>query len=193
MTKYEYSQTWFFNSEIKNLIDKYFDKKKNNNILEIGCFEGLSSCFFSDNFLDNPDSTLDCVDPYVISGTVKEITTSCVTNSTIKLFKKNIKKSLNYDKIYFHQLTSDDFFQNNIKNFDFIYIDGNHTPEQIKRDIENSLKFIRNNGIIWMDDYGGGGEKKIKPYFDKVLEVQNNKYNFEIIHKNYQLAVKVKK
>jgi len=34
-------------------------------MLEIGCFEGLSSVFFADNFLNNPDSRLTSVDPFL--------------------------------------------------------------------------------------------------------------------------------
>lgn len=49
--EYKCSQHWFLNSEIKNILDK----SKENKILEIGCFEGLSSVFFADHFLENPD------------------------------------------------------------------------------------------------------------------------------------------
>lgn len=39
-----------------------------------------------------------------------------------------------------------------------------------------------------MDDYGGGGGKiKINIYMDKFLEKYRGQYN--IIHKNYQLAI----
>jgi predicted O-methyltransferase YrrM len=65
MNNYRYSQTWFFGSEIQKSLDKFLDKSKENNILEIGCFEGLSSVFFADNFIDNPHSSLICVDPFL--------------------------------------------------------------------------------------------------------------------------------
>jgi len=53
MNNYRYTQTWFLNSEIKQLLSTYLDNSKENNILEIGCYEGLCSVFFADNFLDN--------------------------------------------------------------------------------------------------------------------------------------------
>ena len=43
--------------------------------------------------------------------------------------------------------TSDDFFQDNKQNFDIIFIDGLHHYEQVKKDINNSLKFLNKNGF----------------------------------------------
>ena len=48
--------------------------------------------------------------------------------------------------------TSDDFFKENTKNFDFIFIDGLHEYNQVKKDILNSLTFLNNNGFILVHD-----------------------------------------
>jgi len=48
--------------------------------------------------------------------------------------------------------TSDIFFQKNQEKFDLIFIDGLHEYEQVKKDIENSLKFINDNGVILLHD-----------------------------------------
>jgi len=48
--------------------------------------------------------------------------------------------------------TSDNFFKNNKKNFDVIFIDGLHTYEQCRKDIINSLKFLNRNGFIFLHD-----------------------------------------
>ena len=48
------------------MLFQFLDKSTENKILEIGCFEGLSSVFFADNFIDNPNSSLTCVDPFLI-------------------------------------------------------------------------------------------------------------------------------
>lgn len=61
-------------------------KIKKYNILEIVFFEGLSACFFSDNIMDNKDSTLDCVDPFYITNSVKGITSKCIDEQTILTF-----------------------------------------------------------------------------------------------------------
>ena len=46
MNNYKYSKTWFIGSEINRLLENFLDKSQDNKILEIGCFEGLSSIFF---------------------------------------------------------------------------------------------------------------------------------------------------
>ena len=47
---------------------------------------------------------------------------------------------------------SDDFFATNKSCFDVIFIDGLHTYEQVKKDIENSLKILNKNGFIFIHD-----------------------------------------
>ena len=48
--------------------------------------------------------------------------------------------------------TSDDFFRENSKFFDLVFIDGLHEYRQVKRDILNSIKFLNVNGIILVHD-----------------------------------------
>lgn len=50
------------------------------------------------------------------------------------------------------RLTSDQFFKNNSKNFDIIFIDGLHEYLQVKRDILNSIECLNDNGIILVHD-----------------------------------------
>ena len=54
------------------------------------------------------------------------------------------------DNIYIG--TSDDFFSNNKTKFDIIFIDGNHMMEQVDKDIENSLTFLNEGGLILLHD-----------------------------------------
>ena len=49
-------------------------------------------------------------------------------------------------------MTSDNFFINNKKNFDIVFIDGLHHYEQVKKDITNSLNFLNQDGIILVHD-----------------------------------------
>lgn len=51
-----------------------------------------------------------------------------------------------------HQMTSDDFFKKNKKKFDIVFIDGLHHAEQVEKDIENSLKFLKKGGVIVLHD-----------------------------------------
>jgi len=50
------------------------------------------------------------------------------------------------------RMTSDDFFKQNSQLFDLVFLDGLHTYEQTIKDINNSLKFLDNKGIIIIYD-----------------------------------------
>jgi predicted O-methyltransferase YrrM len=187
MINYKYSQSWFLGSEIKRYLFNFLDNKsKQNKILEIGCFEGLSSVFFADNFIDNPTSSLTCVDPFLTINNNDH--SKFLQNSEELNFDFNISNCKNLHKITIHKITSDVFFENNMQTYNFIYIDGCHEPDFIKRDMENSFNVLEKNGIMWMDDYGGGDGIQIKYTMDKFLEKYNGQY--ELIHKGYQLAIR---
>ena len=48
--------------------------------------------------------------------------------------------------------TSDQFFEKNDENFDCIFIDGLHEYHQVKKDINNSLRFLNKDGVILLHD-----------------------------------------
>ena len=78
-----------------------FMKKKNNKILELGCYRGEMSKWFSDNLLNNQNSRLYCVD------TKKKFNDD--KDEIRKDFKKNIKKSKFPNKVKVFKNTTNDF------------------------------------------------------------------------------------
>lgn len=176
---YNFTVTWFQYSELKQHLHNFLSNNTINKILEIGSFEGASSCYFSDNFLDTKGSTLTCVDPFSTSDT-----TSPVYDNIKQVFINNIKSSKNWQKVRLRQLTSRDFFEQNIDTFTFIYIDGSHTLEDITQDFLGALKIIELNGIIWMDDYLSS-----EPV-TKLIDSLYDENVLTVIHKGYQIAFK---
>jgi hypothetical protein len=52
-----------------------------------------------------------------------------------------------------HRMTSDDFFLlNKNQTFDIIFIDGLHEYDQVRRDVLNSLKCLKNGGFLIIHD-----------------------------------------
>lgn len=186
MNQYKYSQKWFLGSEIQNRLFQFLDKSTENKILEIGCFEGLSSVFFADNFLDNTNSSLTCVDPFLTINNNDH--KQFLQNNEENNFDFNISICKNSDRITIHKITSDLFFENNNQTYNFIYIDGSHELDFIKKDMENSFNILEKNGIMWMDDYGGGDGVHIKNTMNTFLKKYDGQY--KLIHQGYQLAIK---
>jgi len=72
-----------------------------------------------------------------------------------KCFDKiSIKNKIGVDPVSGGNLriTSDNFFIDNKKKFDLIFIDCLHTYEQVKKDIINSINSINDNGYILVHD-----------------------------------------
>ena len=188
LTKYSYTQgnEWFIGSDFNRMIKNFIDGNKHIDILEIGSYEGLSSCFMIDELLNHPDSTIDCVDPFDIGDK-----TTPVSESTKDKFLSNIQKTKYPNKYTFHEMYSSDFYNKieNTKKYDLIYIDGSHHIDDIKNDMLNCFKMLKDGGIMWMDDYLGGSTDQIKVCMDETVEQLDKP--FKIIHKGYQLAIKL--
>lgn len=201
MVYYKYTQTWFSHSEIKYYLASLLDKSKENHILEIGCFEGLSSVFFADNFLNNAgpaDSTgssLTCVDPFLhIDNNDHRY---LLQNGAELNFDYNISNCKNTEKITVYKTTSDNFFKMNAKTFNantfnFIYVDGCREPDFIRRDMDNSFNVLEKGGIMWMNGYDDGGYGTCDVVIKKVMDDFLDKYagQYVVVHKGYQLAIK---
>lgn len=56
-----------------------------------------------------------------------------------------------YEKLT-HEMTSDEFFDQNKNTYDIIFVDGLHTEEQTHKDILNSLKILNEHGSIVVHD-----------------------------------------
>jgi hypothetical protein len=67
-------------------------------------------------------------------------------------------------------MSSDSYFTNCMETFDIIFIDGLHTNEQVRKDIDNSLKILNPKGIIVCHDMSPSNKDMQLPF----EEVQGN-------------------
>ena len=165
------NEKWFCNN--LNFLTKNFKDIKNiKDILEIGSYEGRSSIFFLKNFLN---SNIICVDTWEGSDEHDEFNF------------KQIEKNFDYNTSNFQmnnflikkKMTSNEFFRNNKKFFDLIYVDGDHSSHQVKIDINNSWDSLKSGGFLILDDYMWWYYKDLKknpstPINDFIKENLNN-------------------
>ncbi len=134
----------YFSSHAFNFL--FFLKKMSPNFkyLEIGSYEGNSAIFVANNF---KESEINCIDnwkkteEYINHKDFSEIESN---------FDYNVSDHPNIKKF---KMSSDNFFENNRKYFDVIYVDGYHYGPQVKKDCENAWKCLRKNGYLICDDY----------------------------------------
>jgi len=125
--------------------------KKNSflKILEIGTHDGKFSNFLSKVYLNAEIHTID-----LPSDNVQFINTYHRDKLDYrKKFLEIRKMNLNASNIFFHEFNSKNllnFFEK--KSFDLIWVDGDHMNPQVTLDINNSLKLIKDDGIILVDD-----------------------------------------
>lgn len=137
------------------------------NILEIGCWEGKTTYDLAVNFPDKIVYTLDYVeDDLILSNHGKKHQPLkediCKYANDLENVKFNYKNAHTYNFSYF-------------KNVDFIFIDGDHSFEGVKKDTEKSIDYLkkRNGGIIaWHDVKNSDTDvpkylmQEIAPYHD---------------------------
>ena len=192
--KYTEGRNWFDDSELKKLGQQFISGLHTNHILEIGCFEGLSSVWIADNLLQHPLSSLVCVDPFTSiedndHGGLLDGGQGLISQQESH-FLFNISNCTFPAKVRFCRTTSDQFLAQNTQSYNFIYLDGNHTIQQIPKDIDGCFHCLAKGGVLWMDDYKGGEEGRLQQVFDDSLSRLSDR--FTVIHSGYQIAIRKK-
>ena len=137
------SKKWFINNLY--FLKKNLSNIKINALLEIGSYEGRSALFFANLF---KDSQITCVDTWSGSDEHNDDFTKIENN-----FDLNVNELSKKNKINKIKSTSNIFFDNNNNYYDFIYVDGDHSNEQVFKDLENSWACQNSNGYLLIDDY----------------------------------------
>jgi len=91
----------------------------------------------------------------------------CAYNDCFNKVKANSKVGVDPNSGGTLRMTSDEFFKVNLQAFDIIFIDGFHEHEQVWKDFQSSMKFLRPNGYIFLHDLLPPGEEHAKYPFTK--------------------------
>lgn len=154
--QYRFTNDWFGAALPiwTNLIPKINPKK----ILEIGSYEGASTCFLINTLAQKNPIELHCVDTW--EGGVEHKDTDM--GSVEDRFKHNTKVAIggvaNKVELVIHKGYSDFELSKLIASekrlyFDFIYIDGSHQAPDVICDAVLSFRLLKIGGVIAFDDY----------------------------------------
>jgi len=170
-----FTQDW--NKEfIKNTKGLKFDFA-----LEIGCFEGLTTRYICDNLL-NEGGRIICVDPLT-----DEYLPDHEDNAMfVGQYDRFIRNTRTYPVELIRKRSQVAWKELQNYRFDFIYVDGDHTEQQVYEDGVNALRLCKLNGHILFDDYEW--RETTKKGIDKFIS--NHEKYITIVTKGYQVMVK---
>lgn len=146
----------------QNLINRLPSKK---HILEIGCFEGQSTCWFADNALEHPESTLTCIDTWSGGEEHARHNPDWSWETVESNFLYNISQTKYPEKIRVckgqsHEMLAKLLLEGN--KYDLIYVDGSHKAFDVLIDGALSFKMLTRNGFALFDDYDNAMATKDK-------------------------------
>jgi len=180
----------WFSHNVPNFMECMATIPQKKTFLEIGVFEGRSTCWLLQNGLDAKGSIV-CVDTFAGGQSHDGVDFKAVearfwsnTNEAKKAEQKvSLMKKRSYDalaEMITHKYT-----------FDFIYIDGSHTAYDTLSDACMAWGLLNKGGVMLFDDYEWNKypepQRNPKLGIDSFLE--NYKGQYEMLMKGYQLGV----
>ena len=134
----------------------YFEQNRNFNFFIYKIYHKIFSEKFNKKILydfDNSKSRLDLINFVLNSKNCQNyLEIGCDQNQVFDNIQLENKVGVDPSSGGNFRGTSDEFFNQNKKNFDCIFIDGLHEYHQVIKDIKNSLNCLLPNGYILLHD-----------------------------------------
>jgi predicted O-methyltransferase YrrM len=191
----KYTVSWFSEVVALENVLKDLNKESQLHFLEIGCYEGKSTTWFIENYLKNEKSTITCVDPWLPYSQVDNKDVEFNLNGVKDRFEHNVKTTGKIDQVVIkHGLSNEMLFDSEVrgKQYDLIFIDGNHTTKYVMEDSVLSWGLLKVGGIMIFDDYQWRLHQRetLRPKLavDSFCKVYGD--YLQIVYNGYRLAVK---
>jgi len=192
-----FTQDWFthnttnFNDCKTRLIESFNEV---NSILEIGCYEGRGTCWMLENMLSDNGSII-CIDPFLgvdnperADPELRYKPLEDRFNYNVAISKKSGQTINVIPTVSYTALAS--LIAAGIQ-FDFIYVDGDHTGEGALTDACMAWGLLRQGGIMLFDDYFWDHEPNVldrpKAAIDAFMNTFSRRYKVTTV--GYQIAV----
>ena len=210
MKNYKFTQNWFSSNDLAKFLP--LQTQEETHILEIGSFEGKSTVWFIDNLLDNPKSSITCIDPWISydqkhdsmnsysedlnnKEQFENVLDGFVFTDEYQTFLHNIHETTKPSQVNIIKGFSKSILPNLItesKKFDVIFIDGNHIAPCVLLDAVMSWELLNVNGYMIFDDYLWCMDlpETLRPKLAVDNFIKNYSDYLEVCYNDYRLAVK---
>lgn len=119
--------------------------------LQIGAFTGDASVWLLENVLTGKSSQLTDVDTW--EGSDEPEHRGFDWSDVRNVYDERTIDAWADDRLETFRGTSATFFENTGRSFDFIYIDGDHTPYGVLNDAVDAYRVLKPGGLLAFDDY----------------------------------------
>lgn len=154
--------------------------------LQLGTYTGDASIWMLDKILTSETSILVDVDTW--EGSEEDAHEKIDFEKVFKYYTKRIKK---YPNVIWHRKKTMDFLRRDRFEYDFIYIDADHTAIGVLLDAELSWDLLKSGGIMAFDDYewDQGKGPALNPKSGINAFLHRHKDELDIIEKNWQVWI----
>jgi hypothetical protein len=185
----QFSQDWFSQHiPIWTRLLHEFKGKPGLRVLEIGTFEGRSTCWLLENIVTGDEAHIDCIDTF--EGAEDMVALKLDMSGMREVFESNIAPWR--DRVTVHAGESATVLRGLSGAFDLVYVDGSHRAADVLADAVLSWPLLKNGGIMLFDDYLWQQDPRPEHCprlgIDSFLRCQ--KGWFDVLLAQYQVAVR---
>jgi predicted O-methyltransferase YrrM len=159
--------------------------------VEIGAFEGRGSIVIAGHLCKHPKSKLYCIDPLDNEYVKGDKRLAFWDHACVGQRGRFINNTKAYSNIVLLEGVSDTMIPVlDDGTVDFVYIDGDHSPEQVYKDAQGMWPKMKKGGVILFDDYlFTANGLKTADGIDKFLKEREGSYT--LLLKDWQLAIRL--
>jgi predicted O-methyltransferase YrrM len=181
---------WFASTPAQENFSNFLSHLKdrpNLNFLQLGVYTGDATVWLMENVITHDSSTLTDVDTW--KGSDEEAHHTMDFDRIFEFYRDRTSK---YNpRLGWFRGTTMEFLRYDEEQYDFIYIDADHTAVGVLLDAELSWDLLRPKGILAFDDYqwsdGKGDAYRPMPGINSFLDRHKNE--LDVVHSGWQLWV----